>query len=653
MALANVSKIRIIGMQKDQENILESLQNLGFIQINSGSEGLEKSKYTDDIANYDYTLAGITFAINFLEPYQNKKKGFADLLSSEIEISWASLMNIVNSTDVKQFVNTIQEIESNINNAKTIQIKLSEERNKLLPWKNASVNFSQKEKGRFSFLLAEVNTSDTPEEIFAPELNDLLPLTVLEIVERNSGKLHGIIYYDKSQEAGVKKFLDEHKAEIVEINISETVTQRISEIEQQLSEARLSEEDAAQKAITLSKEIKNLKVLFDYYTWQRDKLLDAQKLEQTESTFVLTGWVEETKLPILEKTISKITDNFALEQLQPQEEEVVPTIFKNKLSQPFESVTTLFGAPQINEPDPTPFLAPFFTLFFGMAMTDAGYGIVMGIGIYLAIKILKIPKHKQKLLRVLMWGSFATFILGALAGGWFSIDLNTLPEIIKKPLLAIQLINPMENPLAIFYLSLALGVVQVLVGLGIDTWWKIKTGAAVDGILGSGAWIFTILSLLLFAAGSMGFLSAQFGQIGKWLALFGAIVLIYNGTRGTKNILLKPALGLLSLYGIVGYFSDVLSYSRLLALGLTTGIIGMVVNVIAGLVFGIPYIGWLIGLLILVGGHGFNIVVNALGAYIHSGRLQFIEFFPKFMEAKGELFQPMAKEAKYIKLINN
>ncbi|MEA3398546.1 MAG: hypothetical protein U9R06_02250, partial [Patescibacteria group bacterium] len=390
-------------------------------------------------------------------------------------------------------------------------------------------------------------------------------------------------------------------------------------------------------------------ITFDYLNWQKEKLAGRQKAGGTSQTFSLTGWIDKNLIEPLKKELGRETNNFVAEELPIRKDEAVPVIFKNKLFKDYESITTLYGTPQRHEPDPTPFLAPFFTLFFGMAMTDAGYGIIMAGGIYAAIKILKIPRAKQKLLRVLMYGGAATFILGALTGGWFSIDLEILPAGIAGVLKAIQIIDPIKSPLIIFYLALALGVLQVLFGLGIDTYWKIKDKQIIPALTGSGAWFITILFGLLYAGGSMGAIPEIVGGIAKYLMFLGIILIIYGGTIG-KNILLKPAFGTLALYNAVGYFSDILSYSRLLALGLTTTIIGTVVNIIAGLVYGLPFIGWLAALAILIGGHTFNLAINALGAFIHSARLQFIEFFPKFLEAGGIPFEPFKKEAKYVRL---
>jgi len=482
-----------------------------------------------------------------------------------------------------------------------------------------------------------------------------LPLSIIEKTdESGSGKKKEILavtFHKKIEEEKITELLTNLNIKIVELpDLEQTITERMKQINQEIDQADDRIEKLAKEAEKLAVNQQDLKIAHDYYTWQKEKLVNQQKAGQTWQAFSLIGWIDKELIDVLQKELNKITDDFVVEEMPIKKDEAVPVIFKNKLAKDFESVTGLYGVPQRHEPDPTPFMAPFFILFFGMAMTDAGYGLIMALGIYATIKFLKIPRKKQKLLRVLMWGGVATFVLGALTGGWFSIELSILPAVIGEPLKQIRIIDPIENPLLIFYISLGLGVFQVLTGLAINTYWKIKSRQLLDGLFGSGAWFLTIIATLVFAGGSMEILPAVFSQIGKWLVMVGVLMIVYGGTRGTKNIFLKPGIGILSLYGAVGYFSDILSYSRLLALGLTTTIIGTVVNIIAGLVFAIPYVGWLAALVVLIGGHIFNLAINALGAFIHSARLQFIEFFPKFLEAGGEPFEPFIKESKYIRI---
>ena len=170
---------------------------------------------------------------------------------------------------------------------------------------------------------------------------------------------------------------------------------------------------------------------------------------------------------------------------------------------------------------------------------------------------------------------------------------------------------------------------------------KVKEKNYSSAILDNGFWIFFLASLIAFGVTRT--------KLAGSLALSGAILLVLSQGRHEKNIFKKFISGLLSLYSTTGYLGDTLSYSRLLALGMTSAIIGMVVNILAGLTLkSFPILGFIAALLILVIGHSFNLMVSVLGAFIHSMRLQLVEFFSKFFEGGGREFKPFKRETRYV-----
>lgn len=253
-----------------------------------------------------------------------------------------------------------------------------------------------------------------------------------------------------------------------------------------------------------------------------------------------------------------------------------------------------------------------------------------------------------------MYGGFVTFIIGALTGGWFGIVIDDLPDslgFIKTALNAIKLVDPVNDPITMLILSFVLGYIQIWFGIAIDMWWKIKNNKLIDGLLDSGTWLYFLSAIAFYGVTAFGLLPESLRSIAFYMLISGVVLIVLTQGRQKKNILMKLVSGIGSLYGLVGYMSDILSYSRLLALGLATAVIAMVINLIA-IMFKdmVPVVGWVIMILILIGGHLFNIVINVLGAYIHSGRLQFVEFFPKFFKGGGRIFKPFRRESKYVNL---
>jgi len=298
------------------------------------------------------------------------------------------------------------------------------------------------------------------------------------------------------------------------------------------------------------------------------------------------------------------------------------------------------------------YLAPFFILYFALCLTDAGYGLLLAVLSFATIKLMKPKGGAKKIMNLMMLGGIMTFIIGALFGGWFGIVITDLPEgALRNFFEAVRLIDPVAEPMTVLVMSFILGFIQMVVGNLVNMFWKITHGEAKEGIITSGFWAMYLLIIGFWIATMAGLFTAA-SQVALYLVLGWTGVMVLSQGYDKKNPIMKLLGGISSLYGLVGYLSDILSYSRLLALGLSTGIIAMVVNLVADLFAGmVPYVGFLVWIVIIVGGHLFNLAINVLGAFIHSGRLQYVEYFPKFMVGGGRKFKPLTKQAKYVSLV--
>jgi V/A-type H+-transporting ATPase subunit I len=311
---------------------------------------------------------------------------------------------------------------------------------------------------------------------------------------------------------------------------------------------------------------------------------------------------------------------------------------------PFEFVTTLYGRPVYWEFDPTPFLAPFFIVFFGLCVSDAGYGLILAALTFVFMRKMQ-PGGGRKLMQLMFMGGLATTAVGAVTGGWFGID----PGIMPAWLGGIVVMNPLEEPMKMLNVVFILGIVQIITGLAIKMVAEFKEGRWLDGILDQLVWIFFIVFLVPLGYSFIlgGEVSADVMGFCQKAAMGAGLVVVATGARKNPNPIMKALGGVLKLYDIVGYFGDVLSYARLLALGLATGAIAMAINGVAGMARGIPVVGIVAAIIVLLGGHLFNIAVNCLGGFVHSGRLQYLEFFSKFFEGGGRAFTPFQVEKKY------
>jgi len=331
--------------------------------------------------------------------------------------------------------------------------------------------------------------------------------------------------------------------------------------------------------------------------------------------------------------MKKVTDFYILTLEDPSEEEEIPVLLDNPaIVKPVEMITEQYSLPNPRSLDPNRVMAPFFIMFFGMMVSDAAYGIILSALTAYALYKFKPTGGAKQLFQLLCLGGLATLFWGALFGGWVG---GLIPI---KPIW----FNPTDEPLKMLLFCLAVGVVHLYVGMGLQAYKSIKAGNIKDAIYDQGFWYLFLTGLMLLAVAP---------SVGKYMAIIGAIGLVLTQGRDNKNIIKRLLSGILSLYNVTSFLGDVLSYSRLLALGLATGVIGTVINEMSLMLSG-NIIGIIFMIIFMVVGHTFNIAINVLGAYVHSSRLQYVEFFGKFFEGDGKPYAPFSIKTKYIEQKN-
>ncbi len=652
MAVSPIKKLRLIALQKHQNKILKLLHNLGTTEILVSPKELDSS----DLASLEYDFAQTKFAVKFLKANSTIKENLVDKLTDKkIEITPKQLKKVVKTFSYKRIVNTLSDFEASLNQDQNDIKKFEEEKQVLLPWQNLKIAPDKLDSSETVSSRIGTLTEENYQKLL-DEIKKLSEKTDLLKINTEGPAIYLQIIFQKDIAQKINEVLSKVNWSEESLPCENLAPEKgIAHLDDQITKQQDSIKEIEKEIKSYSKYLRKLQIVSDYLSWQLEEQLAKQKSQYTKETFSLNFWIEKNNVANLEKQLSKITKNYSIEELPIKDKSKSPVVLKNnKFFTSFEAVTDIYGAPKPNEPDPTPFLTPFFIIFFGLALSEAGYGLVLMLGTYLIMKILKIPREDSKLLRVLFYCGISTFIFGALFGSWFGIDFSGLPPAIANVLQKVEVIDVGQNPIPILIMTMILGFIQILTGLVINIWWLTKHGKAKDAILDSGTWIFFLLAIVFYAITKMNIFSEAVNSFGPYVVWAGVIGLVLTQGRDAKNVFVKFFKGVYSLYDLIGYFSDVLSYSRLLALGLATGIIAMVINLVAILFKDmIPYIGWLVAILILVGGHTFNLAINVLGAYIHSGRLQFVEFFPKFMQGGGRKFKPFAKEAYFVKVVNS
>ncbi|NLK69499.1 MAG: V-type ATP synthase subunit I, partial [Clostridiaceae bacterium] len=330
----------------------------------------------------------------------------------------------------------------------------------------------------------------------------------------------------------------------------------------------------------------------------------------------------------------------------PEDDEEFPVLLENKgIAETGEPVLKMYGLPNSREIDPNTVMAPFFIMFFGLMFSDGGYGLILALVTGFALLKFELEDETRKFAKLLFYCGISTVFWGMMFGGWFGISA-LVPYAVW--------FDVVSQPELLLSWSLLFGVIHVYAGFAVKAANLIRDKKYLDALFDVGfIYIFytgAVFALLPYVPSVNADAVAPLVNIGKYLLIIGGVLLVLTQGRNGKNIISKFLSGVLSLYDVVGFLSDILSYSRLLALGLATSIIASIVNELS-VMFDMPIVlKALAAVIILVVGHAVNFAINALGAYVHTCRLQYLEFFGKFYTGGGVAFSPLKINTKYIKL---
>lgn len=647
-----------IGVKADlEEKLLQWLQEHEILHVTETKMCVE----VDNVdAKIDYQLARLQFALEFIERIKKElhlleKKSFRNMFAGKPTASLLRLEQVLKSLKVDVLLNDVHERSDELSDIKAQRQELEDERSIYWPWRALEITGGDI-RGVDNVRHALIKVSLQESLLVKKRLQDIKTL-VLHEIGRAAEKKQGLIYLEvivhRSEEKELDNVLAKTNADLVSFNLPMelSIIKHIESIDNQLKKLGIREQGLLKKAKRFIKLERQLKFAYDALLHHKERAKTAQKLARLPLAVVISGWLPRHLLPVFERELAEEFESACVEEVEYEKNEVPPVMFKNsKAMRPFEAVTDIYGKPKYSELDPSPVLSLFFLVAFGLALTDAGYGIVMMLLMWAAEKFFKLKKGMRKMVRLLFYAGLSTLIFGALTGGWFGISLEKLPPSeVRDLLLSVKIIDPISQTMTLLVVAFAVGVVQLLFAWGVRGYDHWRQKRYFEVIVDDAAWITMIMLILLWAGSSRGLLPESLTGPFLWALMVNAGVLILTQGRAYKNPVLKIAGGVLSLYGLISFLSDTLSYSRLLALGLATGIIALVVNLIGSMVVDmVPVVGWLLAGIVLLFGHIFNLGINALGAFIHSGRLQFVEFFPKFMEGGGQAYKPFGRVSRYV-----
>lgn len=628
MSIAKMNKVTIIGTKDKEEAILKKIMKNGFLQIEDMSSLVDEEEYKDiftkdekseDVANINQKLIETEKAISNIKKYNKTKKSMFDGKEIYKDLSEKE------SDSLFIEVQKINEVSLKIEKNNSEIEEMNEQKQELEPWTTFSIFDSLNNVNYIKIILGTVEVKYKQEQIQTSLDKEKIDYS-LTIVKKDKTKMYVALVIKNENIVSVRRILKQFNFVEKEFKLqNETIREKIEKLNNRISE--LNKENEIYKSQIMLKQVKKFENLYDYFLCQKDLKLIQRKVVTTKNTFYLEGWMPEgCKLENNNEYIIKIR--------KEQENEDAPVyIQNNNLVQPFQSITNMYSVPNKKELDPNPIMAFFYILFFGLMLSDAGYGLLLTLGCLFLIKKKKYGKNEGSLIKLLTYCGISATIWGFFFGSFFG---NLIP--LKA------VIDPLTDVMPLMGLSLLLGIIHIYMGMFMKAIMLIKEKKIFDAICDILVWYLLLTGVFLLVvpivAGDIGIWS----EVGKYLAIVGLVGVLLTGGRKEKNIIKKFTKGLSSLYGITSYFSDVLSYSRLMALCLSTGVIAQVVNLLGGLVGPIPAV--IVGII----GHGFNLANSALGSYVHTSRLQYVEFFGKFYEGGGKEFKPFKYNNKYTRI---
>ncbi len=665
MAVLQMQRISICALKKDRKAILEKIQSMGIMEMSQVAEdedGFEKMDTISARQSFEKKASLSESALDILDAYAPEKKSmFASLEGKKLVESDQFAKITAKKEEILEKAERIVACNKEIAEHKAESAKLENQIEALVPWLSLDVPMNCKGTGKTAMLLGTMPGETTLESVYEQiQTGEAQTDAVdVEIINSDQDATYLAVLCLKADAGAVEEALRAAGFAKPSQTVHAVPAKETAELKTKIEQLNKKIEEIEEEIKGCAKFREELKVIGDYYRMRAKKYEILGTLPQSQRTFVISGYIPKQAAGAVEKAIGEHYD-CVIDIDELKEDEEPPTVLQNNaFSSSVEGVLEAYGLPHKGEFDPTTIMSFFYVFFFGMMLSDAAYGAIVAIACFVVLK--KYPRMSasmHKSIKLFMFCGLSTIVWGILFSGYFGDAVDVIGrtffgvEVSVPPLW----FAPLNDPMKLLIYSMAFGLVHLFVGLGIKGYMQIKDKQYLDFFCDVVLWFIFLIGLIMMLIPSDIFASiAQvkivfppvLNTLAKALSIIGAVGLLLMSGRSSKNPVLRLALGAYDIYNITGWLSDVLSYSRLLALGLATGVIASVVNQMGSMLGGgiVGAIGFAI---IFVIGHAMNLSINLLGAYVHTNRLQFVEFFGKFYEGGGRPFEPFETDTKYV-----
>ncbi|HII4407703.1 V-type ATP synthase subunit I [Clostridium perfringens] len=648
MAIVKMNKFTLLAFESEKEKLLKKIQSsseVEFINLqdeekvegNEVFESLSKDDLDAETTLIEENVSKTRSALDFLKEFVAEVGGLKALKAGKESLTLDELEVKVENSNWEVVYSEVKKMERELATLENEKTKLLGEIEILEPWQSFDAPLGELNNFKKVVAFLGVISSQNLENM-KNEIESEFKESYIEVISNTDQDSYVFVMTMKERAEEMDEVLNNFGFSAFQTKYKEKASVLVEEFKLKIQEIEAQKSDLKGVLSNYREEKRTLELAYEYYSNILLRKEASENFLKTDRVVVIQGWVPKNDNSSLEGIIqSSVGDMYYLEFEEVKEEEVaeVPVKLHNKgPAAAFDSITEMYSLPRYDEIDPTPLLTPFYLVFFGMMVADLGYGLVLFVGSLLAMKLLNLDEAQEKFAKFFMYLSIATTIAGAVFGTAFGFELKS-----------IGLINPSKDTNLLLILSVGFGVIQIFFGLFIKAYMLIRDKQYLYALFDVGSWIMLLIGLPMI------FFDGPISLVGKVLAIVGSILIILTQGRDEETKGAQIGQGLYALYGITGYVGDLVSYTRLMALGIAGGSIAAALNLIIGMFPGIAVI--IVGPLFFIAAHTFNMLLSLLGAYVHTARLQYVEYFSKFYEGGGKAFTPFRTINKFITIKRN
>ncbi len=658
-----MKKLYLLAVRSRKEALLRELVQRGCVEFSemegdiqgTGMEGLLKREDTK-LMTLRSQYASLTHAVDLLGKYAPVK---SKLLSAAPEVAGSVLLDDSGIAGALKIAAAIEGADDRI---KRISAEESRQRSlaeSLEPWLDLDMPLGMEGTARANVLIGSFSSKVKLDEVDSALAQASEEAELFRISADKSSQYVALVFIREAL-GNVQEVLRTYGfAPAGFSGFKGTARETLAAANQELAELAAEKESCVAAIVGESVRRDDLKLASDRVSTQIAMAEAEGRLYGTDSVVMMEGWMPAER----EEELARVFEKYdcAWDSREPEEDEypTVPVSLKNnKFSNALNMVTNMYSLPAYGSVDANPIMAPFFILFYGLMMADMGYGLIMIAAAIVAMAKIKPRGGSLCFCQLLLYGGISTLLMGALTGGFFGDAPYQLVHMFNPDSTwegLPYLFSPVNDSTLVLYGAMVLGVLHLNTGMVVSFVLKCRRGHVVDGLFEEVPLWIILVGGVMMGLKLLGVTDALFG-IGKIVLIAGAVLLLVGSARGAKGFgIIGAAFG--CIYNTVtGWFGDILSYSRIMALMLAGGVVAQVFNTIAAMPAtssGVNAVTIIVFILIFLIGHGLNFALNLLGCFVHDLRLQCLEFFGKFYEDGGKPFQPLGFKSKYVRAKEN